>query len=188
MVLSIVTPADAAALAEIYNPYIEHTTISYEFEPVSAEEMARRIERITAAHPWIKAEEDGVLLGYAYGSEYRSRPAYQWDAEVTVYVRQDRRTRGVGYALYTRLLEILREQNYVNLYALIDHPNVASEGLHARCGFTNTAVLPKTGFKNGAWRDLLIMSKRFPLYGAPRAIDPDWRRIFKELERSEQSD
>lgn len=94
------TPSDAAALAAIYNPYVTGTIVSFETDPVSADAMASRIQRIQEAYPWYVSEEDGAILGYAYASQWKSRSAYQLSVETTVYVAADQHRRGVGVSLY----------------------------------------------------------------------------------------
>lgn len=148
------TPADAAALAAIYAPYVRDTVVTFETEVPGADEFARRIARIGAVHPWLLAELDGATVGYAYASEYRTRPAYRWSVEVTVYLAGAARRRGIGRGLYARLFDLLRAQGYVNAYGVVTLPNAASVGLHEAMGFVPLGVHRHTGYKHGAWHDV----------------------------------
>jgi L-amino acid N-acyltransferase YncA len=146
--------SDAPQVAAIYAPYVISTSISFELEPPSVEEMERRIGWTLPEFPWLVSVENDVVLGYAYASEHRSRAAYQWSADVSVYVRGDARRRGIGKSLYRPLLAILRLCNKQNAYAGISLPNPASVRLHESMGFTPIGVYRSVGYKLGAWRDV----------------------------------
>jgi phosphinothricin acetyltransferase len=145
---------DAPAIAAIYAPYVNETPISFEMAPPSADEMAGRLTKTLARFPWLVAESEGAVVGYAYASQHRERAAYQWAADVSVYLRKERRRRGIGRALYTALFAILRAQGYVNTYAGIALPNPASVALHEAMGMTPVGVYRHVGYKAGAWRDV----------------------------------
>jgi phosphinothricin acetyltransferase len=149
--LRIAEVRDAERIAEIYKPYVEKTGISFEESPPSADEMRGRIAHILSAYPYLVYEEKGLVLGYAYASRYRERAAYRWSLESSIYVAEDERGHGVGRSLMGALIAILREQGFVNFYAVITPPNPASFALHARFGFEPLASFPDTAFKNGAW-------------------------------------
>jgi L-amino acid N-acyltransferase YncA len=125
-VVRVADPADGAALAAIYGPHVEQSATSFELEAPSADEMAARIRATLTRYPWLVAERDGVILGYAYATEHRARRAYQWGVEVSVYVRDDVQREGVGRRLYTRLFELLRQQGFYTAYAGITLPNPGS--------------------------------------------------------------
>ncbi len=149
--------ADAAACAAVYAPYVTGTTTSFEEVPPSPDEMARRISSASATHAWLVAESPGgTVLGYAYGTPFRARPAYRWSAEVSVYLAADapRRT-GAGRRLYEQLLATLAGRGYHRAIAGIALPNDASVGLHRALGFTESGVERRVGFKHGAWHDVL---------------------------------
>lgn len=150
----LATPADAAALAAIYAPYVRDTVVTFETEVPDAGEFAQRIARIGAAYPWLLAELGGEAVGYAYASEYRTRRAYRWSVEVTVYLADAARRRGIGRGLYARLFGLLRAQGYVNAYGVVTLPNAASVGLHEAMGFAPIGVHRHTGYKHGAWHDV----------------------------------
>jgi phosphinothricin acetyltransferase len=151
--------ADAAACTAIYAPYVTGTATSFEDVPPSAEEMARRISAAAATHACLVAERpDGAILGYAYGSTFRARPAYRWTTEVSVYLAAEapRRT-GAGRALYDALLATLTARGYHRAFAGIALPNDASVALHRAVGFEEVGVERRVGFKLGAWHDVLRM-------------------------------
>jgi phosphinothricin acetyltransferase len=148
------TPGDAAPIADIYAPIVAGTPISFELEPPTAQEMARRIAAILAFAPWLVCVEDGVVTGYAYAGRHHERGAYRWSVDLTVYVREGGRRRGVGSALYRALLALLRLQGFRAAHAGITLPNAASVGLHASFGFRPVGVFPRVGWKGGSWYDV----------------------------------
>jgi phosphinothricin acetyltransferase len=145
---------DAAACAAIYAPYVEESVISFESEAPSVREMAGRIEAIGATHPWLVAERDGRVAGYAYASPHHPRAAYRWAADVTVYVDAAHQRAGVGRELYEALFELLRGQRLRIACAGITLPNVASVGLHEALGFVPVGVYRRIGWKDGSWHDV----------------------------------
>jgi phosphinothricin acetyltransferase len=146
---------DAAALTAIYGPLVLETPVSFELEPPAPDEMARRIEKVSRTHPWIVMEEaDGSIVGYAYATSHRQRPAYRWSVETTVYIHADRRGRGLGTTLYNSLLDLAASWGYATALAGIALPNPASEALHASVGFRKVGVFPRAGFKFDEWHDV----------------------------------
>ncbi len=145
---------DAAACAAIYAPHVEASPTSFEAEAPTAEEMAARIAQIGATHPWLVAEQEGVAVGFAYACEHRSRAAYRWAVDVSVYVGEADRGRGVGRALYEELFEQLRAQRFRVACAGVTLPNEASVALHERLGFAPVGVYRRIGWKRGAWHDV----------------------------------
>jgi phosphinothricin acetyltransferase len=151
---------DAAAICGIYAPYITDNATSFETEVPDIATIQGRIRNIQAQHPWLVFEADNKVLGYAYGSIYRTRHAYQWCVEVSAYIDRAAHRSGVGRALYTALFEILRLQGYVNAYACITLPNAASVGLHEAVGFTHIGVFNRIGYKFGQWHDVVWLELR----------------------------
>ena len=145
---------DAAMIAAVYAPYVRDTVISFETEPPTAEEMSRRLAAIGARYPWLVAEQDGRVLGYAYAGEHRSRAAYRWDVDVAVYLAAEAHRRGIGRRLYGALFEVLRRLGHVNAYAGIALPNAASVSLHQALGFLPVGIYRQVGYKHGAWHDV----------------------------------
>lgn len=175
-------PADAEAIAGIYRPIVADTVISFEFDPPDAAEMERRRSAIAGFAPWLVFDERGVL-GYAYASKHRERAAYQWCVDVSVYVAEDHRRRGVGRALYASLLALLRLQGFYAAHAGITLPNAGSVALHEAVGFRRVALYPAVGFKMGAWYDVgwwqLELKPRAGTPLPPRSLaeaqgDPGW--------------
>lgn len=160
--------SDSAAIARIYSPAVTDYATSFELIAPDADEIAKRIRKISPQYPWLVFEEDGAVIGYAYASTHRERRAYQWSVDVCAYVDQSAHRRGVGRALYTSLFAILALQGYRNAYAGVTLPNPASEGLHRSVGFTLVGIYHKVGFKLGAWHDVAWFER--PL--AERIIDP----------------
>ena len=149
------TLEDAAAICAIYNPYIARTTISFEEEPVFDSDMAGRIADVQASGlPWLVAEQGGCLLGYAYATKWRARPAYRTSVEISVYLGEQAAGRGIGTALYRALLEALRQLDVHMVIGGIAQPNEASVALHEKLGFRKVAHFSEVGRKFGRWVDV----------------------------------
>lgn len=155
MIIRHADPArDGPGCAAVYAPYVSDGVASFEEQPPDADEAARRIARVSARYPWLVADDDGAIAGYAYASEHRERAAYRWAADVTAYIARDHHRRGIGRALYGALLELLRRQGVQVACAGITLPNHASVGLHEACGFERVGVYRRIGWKAGAWWDV----------------------------------
>jgi phosphinothricin acetyltransferase len=152
--LRIAEPADASGILAIYAPYCDSSTVSFEIAAPTESQMAERIAVTLRDYPWLVCEVDGQIAGYAYASRHRERAAYRWMVEVTVYVSDAHRRRGVGRALYTSLFAILAGLNFYKAFAGITLPNPASVGLHESLGFTPIGVYPAVGYKLGRWLDV----------------------------------
>lgn len=146
--------ADAEQILDIYRPVVLSTPISFEYEPPSVSEMVARIEKTLPQYPWLLCELDGRVAGYVYAGVYRQRTAYQWSTEVTAYVHEQYRGRGVGSTLYRVLFELLVLQGYYNAFAGITLPNPASVALHESVGFKPIGVYHHVGYKFGQWHDV----------------------------------
>ncbi len=150
-----VKASDAAAVAAIYAPHITAGVASFELVPPDAAEMAGRIAATTQAHPWLVCELPGSgVAGYVYASVHNPRAAYQWSANVTVYVDAPHHRRGLGRALYTSLFAVLRLQGFYNAYGGITLPNASSVGLHEAMGFQLVGVYREVGYKFDRWWDV----------------------------------
>ena len=149
-----ITIADAALICSIYNYFIENTAITFELTPVEEPEMARRITEITKNYPWIVYEENGEIIGYAYASKWRDRPAYRFVTETTVYIRKGDERKGIGSLLYTDLLRKLKLKHFHAAIGCITLPNPASVTLHEKLGFANVAHFREVGFKFDQWQDV----------------------------------
>jgi L-amino acid N-acyltransferase YncA len=148
------TAADAAAVLAIYRPVVLETAISFELEPPSEAEMAARIGKANSRWRWLVAEASGEVLGYAYGSAFRERPAYRYSVEVSAYVDARHRGQGVARKLYEALLAELTRLGYCRAFAGIALPNDASVALHAALGFEPVGVFRAAGWKFGRWHDV----------------------------------
>ena len=160
MIIRAASPEDAPALLAIYAPYVETTAVSFEAEPPSVAEFARRIEAALADWAWLVAERDGRCIGYAYGSLHRERAAYRWSTEVSAYVRPDCHRQGIGAALYLELLDQLAHQGYCTALAGVTLPNQASVALHRRVGFEPIGVFRNVGWKFERWHDVRWFQRR----------------------------
>ena len=145
---------DSGACATIYAPYVAGAATSFEELAPDADDFAERIERVSRTHPWLVAERDGVVAGFAYAAPHRARPAYRWTAETSVYVANGHQRASVGRELYGALIGLLRRQGLHVALAGITLPNDASVGLHTALGFRQAGVYRRIGYKAGAWRDV----------------------------------
>jgi phosphinothricin acetyltransferase len=152
--IRLASETDAAGIGAIYRPIVATTAISFENEPPSNQEIARRILTTVPDYPWLVYEHDGMIGGYAYASRFRPRPAYRWSVETSAYVHEDYRGRGVGRGLYQSLFAVLSAQGFVNAFAGIALPNPASIQLHERTGFVHIGVYRNVGHKFGRWHDV----------------------------------
>jgi phosphinothricin acetyltransferase len=150
---------DASAIAAIYAPIVADTWISFEETPPDETEMRRRIDKARGVWPFLCAERNGDISGYAYASAHRERAAYRWSADVSVYVDERYRRSGIARRLYDTLLYVLQEQGYHNAFAGIALPNDASVGFHHRMGFTDVGIYRNVGYKLGAWHDTIWMQR-----------------------------
>lgn len=146
--------ADAQAIQRIYAPIVLNTAISFEETPPSVEEIALWIATTLQTYPYLVAEENGAIKGYAYASQHRARAAYRWAVDVTVYVAESARRNGVGRRLCETLLPMLEKQRFRAAYAGIAQPNEGSVGLHESVGFVHIGTYPEVGFKLGKWHDV----------------------------------
>ena len=148
------TSADAAAIAAIYNHYVNTTTISFEEQAVTVDEMARRIGEVQARLPWYVFEREGAVLAYSYATPWRVRSAYRFSVESSVYVAPDQARQGLGAQLYRTLIEDLRARGLQVAIGGIAQPNPASVGLHEALGFRKVAHFSRVGCKFGRWVDV----------------------------------
>ena len=166
MTIEKVTIDDAEELLAIYAPYVRDTAVSFEYVVPSVEEFADRILQISAKYPYIKAVEDGRIIGYAYANTFKGRKAYDWSVETTVYVRRDVKRNGIGRRLYECLEQSLRKMGVLNMNACIASAKVEDEFLtndsmyfHSRMGFIEVGRFHNSGYKFGRWYDMIWMEK-----------------------------
>lgn len=149
-----VTIEDAEKVGEIYNYYIQNTHHTFEVEPLSVEATQRRIEKITKNYPFLVAENDSELLGYAHAVPFKLRQAYEHTAEVSIYVKNQSKQRGIGSLLYEKLFDKLEDTDIHALVAGISLPNDASVKFHEKLGFEKVAHFKEVGYKLGRWIDV----------------------------------
>ncbi len=168
--------ADIPAIAEIYGHWVTTGLASFEYDPPGAAEMATRRQAVlSGGYPYLVATDAaGTVLGYAYASAYRARPAYRFAVENSIYVRPGGTRGGVGRALLAALVTRCEEAGFRLMVAVIgDSANAGSIGLHGACGFSPAGVLPAVGWKHGRWVDSVLMTR--PLGQADQAPPPEGR-------------
>lgn len=158
--------SDAQSLLEIYAPYVRNTAITFEYEVPEPTDFRKRIENTLKKYPYIVAEADGEILGYAYTGAFKERAAYDWSAEVSIYVKKDKRGLGIGGKLYAALEEISRAQHILNLNACIAYADTEDEYLtndsvtfHSHMGYKMVGKFHQCGYKFGKWYDMVWMEK-----------------------------
>ena len=164
----LATPADGAACAAVYAPYVTDTSVSFELVPPGGAEMGARIARTIVRTPWVVVEVDGIVRGYAYGTRHRERSAYDWTVETTVYVDREHTRLGLGRIAMSAVLAILRLQGAHLAVAGITPPNEGSVALHGALGFERVGLFEAIGWKQGHWHGV----EWFALELGPRADDP----------------
>lgn len=165
-IIRTVTMADAPQLLAIYSHYVENTAITFEYDPPTLEEFQGRIANTLKKYPYLCAEQEGTILGYAYAAPFRTRAAYQWTAELTIYLAPNAQKHGMGRKLYEALEQQLKEMGILNLYACIGYPITEDEYLspnsaqfHEHMGYTKVGEFHKCGYKYGRWYDMIYMEK-----------------------------
>lgn len=167
------TPADIPAITRIYGSSVRNATASFELEPPDEAEMARRMRELTdKGFPYLAAEAGGELAGYAYAALYRTRPAYRFTVEDSVYIAPGRQRSGVGRALLNALIEACTQRGFRQMIAVIgDSPQQpGSVALHKALGFQHVGILPDVGFKHGHWCDSLLMQRALGAGGTTKPI------------------
>lgn len=172
--LRVVSERDAPQLLEIYAPYAAQTAVSFEYEVPTLDEFSARIAATLERYPYIAAEQDGTLLGYAYAGVFKARAAYDHAVELTVYLRRDARRQGLGRRLYTALEALLRAQNVTNAYACIGYPRTPdarlpldSPAFHEKLGYRTVGRFSRCGYKFDQWYDMIWMEKVIGSYQTP---------------------
>ena len=176
--IRLASPEDAAAIRDIYAPYVQTTAVTFDITPPTVEEMRVKIETILTERPFLVAEQDGVVLGYSYAAPFRPRAAYIHAIETSVYIAQDYKGKGLGRRLYTALENILRAQNVYTANACISYVDPADEYspttsrlFHERMGYTQCAHIPHCGRKFDRWYGIIWMQKELsPIPDDPKAF------------------
>lgn len=173
IVIRSVSVSDAERLIEIYAPYVRESAVSFEWDVPGKEEFRHRIENITRVYPYLAAEKNGVVVGYAYGGRFKERVAYSWSVETTVYVDRDLRREGIGALLYKALEEALRKQNFTNMNACIAQTDRENDeylppdsiSFHSRMGFRSVGKFTDCAYKFGRWYNMVWMEKMIGSHG-----------------------
>lgn len=192
IIFRLANSTDATQILAIYEPIVENTFISFEEIIPTVADIQARIEKTLQQYPYLICEIDGQVAGYAYASAFRSRAAYQWVTETTIYVHASFYRRGIAKALYTTLMNVLREQGYLNVIGVIALPNEASVHLHEILGFEKIGIFENMGYKINGWRDTgwwqLELNPMPNLPTPPQSIE-DFQKlpIFKTLLEQGQS-
>ena len=160
------TEDDAEELLAIYAPYVKQTTITFEYDVPSKKDFKSRISHTLEKYPYLVAEEDGKIVGYAYVSPFKERAAYDWSVETSIYVDMIQKRKGIGRLLYDRLEEILKKQGILNVNACIGYPQIEDENLtkdsvyfHEKLGYHMVGTFHQCGYKFGRWYDMVWMEK-----------------------------
>ena len=187
------TVEDAEAILAIYAPYVTDTAITFEYEVPGIEEFRERIRHTLKRYPYLAAEKDGVIIGYAYAGPFKERAAYDWAVETTIYVDTSRKKMGIGKKLYEALEQALALQNILNLNACIGYPEQEDEYLtknsvefHKHLGYRLVGEFYQCGYKFGRWYNMVWMEKQIGKHTEdPRPVIP-----FEELKshRAESTD
>lgn len=166
---------DAAAIQAIYAPYVKETAISFEYEVPSVEEFKQRIAHTKEKYPYLVAERNGKVVGYAYASPFKGRSAYDWSAELSIYIDRTCRNGGIGRRLYAALTEALTQMGILDIYACIGIPEEKDEHLdfnsarfHAHMGFTQVGCFKKCGYKFGKWYNMIWMHENIGEHQTPQ--------------------
>jgi len=178
--IRIATEKDVPEILAIYAPYVENTTITFEYDVPCRREFLQRFYDITAQYPFLVWEEEGQILGYAYASAPYTRAAYRWCAEPSIYLRPEAKGRGIGKKLYQVLEWILDKQGYQILYALVTTENTESIRFHEKMGYKFKVDFADCGFKFGRWLGVTWMEKRIKIVQSPSAFPCPWQAIVQD--------
>lgn len=159
-------------IRKIYSQYID-TPITFEYALPTEAEFTERVKKISSVYPYLVCEVNGRIIGYAYAYRQKERKAYQWNAELSVYLDNTYVTRGIGRKLYSILIEILKMQGIKTVYGGVTIPNKKSETLHLALGFKQLGIYHNTGYKCGKWYDVAWFEKEIAPYGQnPEPVIP----------------
>lgn len=182
LLIRLANTSDCAAILDIYAHYVQHTSITFEYDVPSVSEMEKRMLSAMSKYPYLVAEVNGKIAGYAYATDFRYRSAYQWSPECTIYLHHEEKGKGTGYKLYTALFDALRLQGYYNVFGGVALPNEGSVALHRKCGFREIGLYENIGYKHGQWHSTLW----FQLVLQPHADAPAPPRAAQELFADEE--
>lgn len=166
---------DIPAMLDIYDEFVKNTAVSFEYVTPTIEEFTRRLEEHKAVYPWLVWEEEGKVLGYAYAGRAFERAAYAWNAEISCYLAEEIRGKGIGRQLYERIETILRGQGVRKVFAVVTSANEPSIGFHKALGYQERACFPQVGYKLGDWHDVIWLEKQLMPLGDPQEFPQAWK-------------
>ena len=175
--------SDIPQILEIYAPYIQNTTVTFEYTVPSPSEFLERFRSITRLFPWLVYEEGGIILGYAYASLPFSREAYRWCAEPSIYLRPEARGRHIGKMLYGCLEDLLTQMGCQKSYAIITGENEGSLLFHRALGYRDCGLFRRCGYKFGRWLDVYWLEKALNSVETPSNPPVDWPEFSKNQQK-----
>lgn len=181
--IRIATEADVGRILEIYAPYVRDTVYTFEYEVPTREAFLARFRGITAQFPWLVWEEDGRILGYAYGSAPFERAAYRWCAEDSVYLCPEAKGRGIGKMLVAALETILQLQGYRTVYSIITSENTTSMDFHTKIGYKFLSEFPNCGYKFGRWLGVTWLQKTLKSVEFPTEFPISWQTLVQDKQK-----
>ena len=181
--IRIAEERDIDAMLEIYRPYVENTTVSFEYAVPTRKEFLDRFRGITKQYPWLVWEEGGRILGYTYASRPFVRTAYSWCAEPSIYLMPEAQGRGIGRKLYAALEELLKQQGYRMLFSLITGENVGSVAFHEKVGYRFAGKLSNAGYKKGHWCEVFWLEKDLQFVENPMEFPTSWEMFSQDEQK-----
>lgn len=173
MIIRPIRIDDVKEVQEVYKPFVRNTPITFEYNVPSYKKFVKRVEKTLETYPWIVAEIDGHIVGYAYAAKFKERMAFTWTAETYIYVAEMQNSQGVGTALYSALHDILKRQGFYNLYAMITSTAKRSIHFHEQMGYINLYTLEKCAWKFDNWYGMTCMEKKIgDFHETPEPIIP----------------
>lgn len=167
MTLRLATERDLPRILEIYAPYVEEETVSFEYETPTLAAFEKRFRSIASRLPWLVAEKEGKVVGYAYLAPAFVRAGYAWDVDLSIYVERESRRGGIGRMLEEKISALARELGYARIYSVISAENGSSLAFHRRMGYREAARFARCGFKFGRWIDVVWYEKELGGGNAP---------------------
>lgn len=188
--IRVATVEDAEKLLEIYAPYVEETAVTFEYTVPSVVEFRDRIQQTRMKYPYLVAERQGEIVGYAYASSFHQRAAYRWGVETTVYVRRDSKRQGIGRELYEALEKVLAAQHILNLNACIAYPKTEDAYLtrdsvlfHQHLGYRLVGEFYECGYKFNHWYNMVWMEKHIGLHVENPLAVKSFEEVREEIRR-----
>lgn len=182
MAIRKATKQDICAMLRIYAPFVENTSVSFEYTAPTEAEFTERFLQHTEFYPWLVWDEGGEVAGYAYAGRPFERTAYSWCAEISVYISESFHGRGIGRQLYAKVENILKMQGVEVVYALVTGENAASVRFHEALGYRQTAFFPKCGYKFGRWYGVYWLEKRLGEGENPERLPVSWNTLTPDME------